>query len=60
MRLVCSPLIRFSCLSAMHEKVTYVIGVCAAAIFVVGAMWAVMHPERGLQDRVAGTYLVPR
>lgn len=44
----------------MHEKVTFVIGVCAAAIFVVGAMWAVMHPERGLQDRVAGTYLVPR
>ena len=42
------------------REVTFVIGVCAAAIFVVGAMWAVMHPERGLQDRVAGTYLVPR
>ena len=42
------------------REVTFVIGVCAAAIFVVGAMWAVVHPERGLQDRVAGTYLVPR
>jgi hypothetical protein len=41
-------------------EVGFVIGVCAAAIFVVGAVWAVMHPERGLQDRIAGTYLVPR
>jgi hypothetical protein len=41
-------------------EVAFVIGVCAAAIFVVGAVWAVMHPERGLQDRIAGTYLVPR
>ena len=42
------------------REVAFVIGVCAAAIFVVGAVWAVMHPERGLQDRIAGTYLVPR
>ena len=25
-----------------------------------GALWAVLHPERGLQDRIAGTWLVPR
>ena len=25
-----------------------------------GAAWAVVSPERGLQDRIAGTYLVPR
>ena len=42
------------------REVAFVIGVCAAAIFVVGAVWAVMYPERGLQDRVAGTHLVPR
>ena len=42
------------------REVAFVIGVCAAAIFVVGAVWAVMYPERGLQDRIAGTCLVPR
>ena len=42
------------------REVAFVIGVCAATIFVVGAVWAVMYPERGLQDRIAGTYLVPR
>jgi hypothetical protein len=25
-----------------------------------GALSAVMHPERGLHDRIAGTWLVPR
>jgi uncharacterized RDD family membrane protein YckC len=29
-------------------------------IFFVGAVWAVVRPERGLQDRIAGTYLVPQ
>jgi uncharacterized RDD family membrane protein YckC len=29
-------------------------------IFFAGAVWAVVRPERGLQDRIAGTYLVPR
>jgi len=37
-----------------------VAGMCAVTMFVVGAVWAVVHPERGLQDRIAGTYLVPR
>jgi hypothetical protein len=30
------------------------------AIFVAGAVWAILHPERAIQDRVAGTWLVPR
>jgi hypothetical protein len=30
------------------------------AIGLAGAVWAVVCPERGLQDRLAGTYLVPR
>ena len=29
-------------------------------LFLGGALWAALHPERGLQDRVAGTWLVPR
>jgi hypothetical protein len=32
----------------------------AAAIFLGGAIWGVFHPERGLQDQLAGTWLVPR
>jgi len=26
----------------------------------VGAIWAIRHPSRGLQDRLAGTWVVPR
>ena len=29
-------------------------------IKIVGLFYAADHPERGLQDRLAGTYLVPR
>ena len=29
-------------------------------LFLGGALWAVLHPERGLQDRIAGTWFVPR
>ena len=29
-------------------------------VFFGGGIWAVLHPERGLQDRIAGTSLVPR
>jgi uncharacterized RDD family membrane protein YckC len=36
------------------------LGVAVAVIFAAGAAWAVAHPERGLQDRIAGTYLVLR
>jgi hypothetical protein len=32
----------------------------AIALLVAGAMWAWIHPSRGVQDRVAGTWLVPR
>ncbi len=32
----------------------------ALVVFAVGAMSAVIRPERGLQDRLAGTWLVPR
>jgi uncharacterized RDD family membrane protein YckC len=27
---------------------------------VLGALWTVAHPERGLQDRLTGTWIVPR
>jgi len=29
-------------------------------IFILGGLWAVIIPERGPQDRIVGTYLVPR
>ncbi|MEP7308536.1 MAG: protein kinase [Acidobacteriota bacterium] len=32
----------------------------ATALFVVGVIWAVLHPRRGLQDWLAGTWLVPQ
>jgi uncharacterized RDD family membrane protein YckC len=34
--------------------------ISAVVIFLGGGVFAVVYPERGLQDRVAGTYLVPR
>jgi hypothetical protein len=37
-----------------------VIAVAECALGLAGAAWAVVSPERGLQDRIAGTYLVPR
>jgi hypothetical protein len=30
------------------------------AVFLVGAVYAIVHPQRGWQDRLAGTWLVPR
>jgi uncharacterized integral membrane protein len=35
-------------------------GVALLLLFVTGAIWAGLRPERGLQDRIAGTWLVPR
>jgi serine/threonine protein kinase len=32
----------------------------AVVVFLAGGLFAVVYPERGLQDRVVGTYLVPR
>jgi uncharacterized RDD family membrane protein YckC len=32
----------------------------AIGLFAVGVVWAVAHPRRGLQDRLAGTWLVPQ
>ena len=30
------------------------------AIFLAGAVWAWRHPSRGIQDRIVGTWIVPR
>ena len=32
----------------------------ALAVFIAGAIWALLHPSRGIQDRIAGTWIVPR
>jgi len=29
-------------------------------LFMIGAVWAVFQPRRGLQDQFAGTCLMPR
>lgn len=29
-------------------------------VFLAGAVWALLHPVRGIQDRIAGTWIVPR
>ncbi len=36
------------------------VGVSMGVLVVAGAAWAIVHPTRGLQDRIAGTWLVPR
>jgi hypothetical protein len=33
---------------------------CVSAVFVTGVVWVLVQPQRGLQDIVAGTVLVPR
>jgi uncharacterized RDD family membrane protein YckC len=30
------------------------------ALFAAGAAWAILHPSRSIQDRLAGTWIVPR
>ena len=46
------------------SRIAFVLGaglaIAAVVVVVVGAVWAVVCPERGLQDRVARTYLVPQ
>ena len=58
--IVIAPVALVFALSYLGVHLTVTIAVWALTIFVVGAAWAVVHPERGLQDRIAGTYLVPR
>jgi hypothetical protein len=36
------------------------IGISLGVLFLVGVVWTLVHPTRGLQDRIAGTWLVPR
>jgi hypothetical protein len=30
------------------------------ALLVAGAVWTALHPSRSIQDRLAGTWIVPR
>jgi hypothetical protein len=34
--------------------------VSSMAFLLIGAVYAALHPDRGLQDLLAGTWLVPR
>jgi hypothetical protein len=42
-----------------YQAMPYVTVILLAAWF-AGGLYAVLHPDRGLQDRLAGTWLVPR
>jgi len=53
-----APMTTMMAARALDQNAAFTIA--AWAIFVGGAAYAVLNPERGLQDRIAGTYLVPR
>jgi hypothetical protein len=36
------------------------VGAGVGVLFLAGAAWAIAHPSRGVQDRIAGTWLVPQ
>ena len=36
------------------------IALAAVIVFFAAGLYAALHPARGLQDRIAGTWLVPR
>ncbi len=58
-----SRLVPFDALREMSVSVGEYgwLGVAPSALLITAAAaWAVLHPSRGLQDRLAGTYLVPR
>jgi serine/threonine protein kinase len=43
-----------------HYGVAIAIGISIPVVFLAGAIWAALTPERGPQDRLAGTWLVAR
>jgi hypothetical protein len=45
---------------AMDALSNWVVPAAALAVAVAGCVWAIFHPERGLAERLSGTYLVPR
>ena len=47
--------------SAIREApLSFACATLLGLLFVSGAAWAALHPQRGWQDRLAGTWLVPR
>jgi hypothetical protein len=46
------------------DPVSFLVPMCGAELlgllFLIGAVWAVVQPRRGLQDWLAGTCLIPR
>ncbi|MGQ0736325.1 MAG: protein kinase domain-containing protein [Acidobacteriota bacterium] len=45
--------------SSRGEELTWV-ALTSLAVVLIGTAWALIHPARGLPDRLAGTFLVPR
>ena len=46
--------------SRRRRRVADALDLALVAVFVAGAVWAILHPSRGIQDRIAGTWIVPR
>jgi hypothetical protein len=44
----------------VRQPIRMPVAVALGVLFAGGAVWAALHPERGVQDRIAGTWLVPR
>ena len=46
--------------AGLHPRTALMAVIVAILLMLCGAVFAVLNPERGLQDRIAGTWLVPR
>ena len=53
-------LARFLIVFGVRTVAVLTVGGLALLILLVGAIVAVLHPSRGIQDRLAGTWIVPR
>jgi uncharacterized RDD family membrane protein YckC len=55
-----SLLVLFLVMATGHKSIGNKLLFVLVPLAVVGAIYSVIRPERGIQDRIAGTYLVPR
>jgi hypothetical protein len=44
----------------LYPRASLIAGVVAILLMAGGLVYATLNPERGVQDRIAGTWLVPR
>jgi len=54
------PVFYFNAQFMMAVQQHHPVPLIMLAVFTIGGMWTLTHPDRGLHDRIVGTYLVPR